>query len=68
MKKLKIKQTELDNGKIIYTIYFKKHTEEQVQAEEYLKTINAIEICTTYLDNAIGYIDYYTGDSENETI
>ena len=59
MKKLKIEQIELDNGKIIYTIHFKSHTEEQQQAEEYLKFINAIEICTTYLDNGKGYIDYY---------
>lgn len=59
MKKLKIEQIELDNGKIIYTIHFKSHTEEQQHVEEYLKSINAIEICTTYLDNGKGYIDYY---------
>lgn len=64
MKKLKIKQIKLDNGKIIYTIYFKKHTEEQKRAEEYLQSINAIEIATTYLDNENGYIDYYIEGEE----
>ena len=64
MKKLKIEQIKLDNGKIIYTIYFKKHTEEQKQAEDYLQSINAIEICTTYLDNDKGYIDYYIEGEE----
>ena len=59
MKKLKIEHIELDNGKIIYTIYFKSHTEEQQQAQDYLESINAIEICTTYLENGKGYIDYY---------
>lgn len=68
MKRLKIEQIELNNGKIIYTIHFKSHTEEQKQAQEYLKSINAIQICTTYLENGKGYIDYYIGDKENENI
>ena len=64
MKKFKISSVELNNGEIIYTIYFKKNTQEYIQVKNYLNSINAVEICTTFLENGIVYINYYIGDKE----
>lgn len=66
MNKFKIKEIKLYNGKIIYTIYFKKHTEEQKRVEDYLDSINAVVISTTYLENEKGYIDYYLKEEDKE--
>ena len=66
MKKFKITSVELSDGITVYTIYFKKNTQERIQVKNYLNSINAVEICTTFLENGIVYINYYLGDKENE--
>ena len=66
MKKFKISSVVLSDGTTIYTIYFKKNTQEWIQVKNYLNSINAVEICTTFLENGNVYIDYYIGDKENE--
>ena len=65
MKKFKISSVDLSDGTTIYTIYFKKNTQERIQVKNYLESINAIEICTTFLENGIVYINYI-GGKENE--
>ena len=66
MKKFKISSVELSDGTTIYTIYFKKNTQERIQVKNYLNSINTVEICTTFLENGIVYINYYIGGKENE--
>ena len=66
MKKFKISSVKLYDGEIIYKIFFKNNIQERLQVKEYLKSINAVEICTTFLENGNVYIDYYIGDKENE--